>query len=120
MKAKVLSEKYRVSYRIEDKYMVEDVEYKDAYWRAFQIAGTHRCEVSISRVAVVETPKEYKEHGFSSFLDPVGDTSEVVTGHVTIGAEHFARDSKLSRYHPVNGWVVPESVEIELGDLLAT
>jgi hypothetical protein len=118
-KAKVLDEKYRISYSIDTsdgrKIIVEEVEYKDAYWRAFQIAGTHRCEVAIARVTTIETPEEFKN--YSAFLDDVGDTSEIVTGHVTIGAEHYARDTKLSRYHPNNGWDIPDYLDVEFGEL---
>ena len=108
MKAKVLSEKYQLGYSLNGHQVSEDVEYKDTYWRAFQIAGAHRCPVQILRIATVETPEEFNI--YASFLDRVGDTCEVVTGQVTIDAEHFARDTSLSRYHPNNGWVVPEYV----------
>lgn len=114
MKAKVISEKYQVSYRIETadgrKDIVEDVEYKDAYWRAFQVAGTHRCRVDIQRITTVETPEGAAEGWVFSFLDAPGETADVVTGTVAIDAEHFARDAKLSRYHPNNGWVIPEYI----------
>lgn len=114
MKAKVISEKYQIHYSIETgserKDIVEDVEYKDAYWRAFQVAGTHRCRVDIQRITTVKTPEGAAEGWVYSFLDAPGETTEVVTGSVTIDKEHFARDTKLSRYHPNNGWVIPEYV----------
>lgn len=110
MKAKVLSEKYQISYRVNGNDIIEDVEYKDAYWKAFLIAGTHRCPVSVQRITTVETPEEYKTSAFFSFLDDPGNTPNIITGSVTIDAEHFARDTKLSRYHPNNGWELPEYI----------
>ncbi len=114
MKAKVLNEKYQLSYKIETDNgytrITKNVEYKDAYWEAFLIAGTHKQPVTIQRITTVETPVEAKS-SFSAFLDGIGeDTTDLVTGAVTIDAEHFARDTKLSRYHPNNGWAVPEYI----------
>jgi hypothetical protein len=110
MKAKVLSEKYQISYRSDAGDVIEDVKYKDAYWRAFQVAGEHRCAVSILRVTTVETPP-LESIPYATFLDGYDkETTDIVTGSVTIDAEHFARDVELSRYHPVNGWVLPEYV----------
>lgn len=49
---------------------------------------------------------------------PWGDpevVAETVTGRVAIpAAEHFARRPELSRYHPVNGWAVPDEIEVPL------
>ena len=113
MKAKVVSEKYQITYKVETsdgwKEVVEDVAYKDAYWRAFQVAGTLRCPVGILRLTVVETPKDLPVT--FSFIDGIGEeTTTVISGSVHIDADHFARDAQLSRYHPVNGWVVPEYI----------
>lgn len=113
MQAKVLSEKYQISYRLETasgwQNITEDVEHKDAYWRAFQVAGAHRCRVDIQRVTTVQTPEEAKT-GLMLFVEGVGaDITQVITGQVTIDAEHFALD-RLSRYHPNNGWVVPDYI----------
>lgn len=111
MKAKVLSEKYQIHYRVGQQGVAEDVEYKDAYWRAFQMAGAHRCAVNIVRVTTVETPP-LESIPFATFLDGYDKpTTEVNTGQVTIDAEHFARDDQLSRYHPNNGWVLPEYID---------
>ena len=39
--------------------------------------------------------------------------AETVTGRVTIpGPEGYARRPEMSRYHPVNGWAVPETIEV--------
>lgn len=111
MKAKVLNERYQVVYELNGQRIEEEVSYKDAYWRAFLLAGTNRCKVYIIRVTTVETPEEYNR--FSSFLDQVGETIEVQTGQVIIDEEHFATDTKLSRYNPNNGWVIPECIDID-------
>lgn len=110
MNAKVLSEKYQIRYHVNGKDVTEDVKYEDVYWKAFLVAGTHRCPVSIQRVTTVETPEEYKTSFFANFLDNPGNTPNIITGSITIDAEHFARDVNLSRYHPNNGWVVPEYI----------
>lgn len=117
LRAKVISEKYQISYKVKTddgyKRVTKDVEYKDAYWDAFLVAGTHRCSVIIQRITTVETPDEAKDFPFA-FLDGMGgDTVDLVTGGVTIEAGHFATDSALSRYHPVNGWVIPEYVSFD-------
>lgn len=114
MKAKVLSEKYQINYRVETSNgwedTVEDVEYKDAYWRAFQVAGEHRCSVNILRITEVETPP-LESIPYATFLDGYDKgTTSVITGSVTIAPGHFATDVELSRYHPNNGWVVPEYI----------
>lgn len=114
MKAKVLSEKYQIAYQVETadghKPVFENVEYKDAYWRAFQVAGALRCRVDIQRITTVETPAEVKGT-LMLFIEGVGDeVTQVITGQVTIDAEHFSRDTQLSRYNPVNGWVIPEHI----------
>lgn len=117
MKAKVINEKYQIFYKIQTENewqkIIEDVEFKDCYWRAFQIAGTYRCAVTIGRMTTIEIPND---NSFSSFLDyDMNDdgTANVMSGYVTIDAEHFANDVKLSRYNSVNGWVIPDYIDLE-------
>lgn len=51
--------------------------------------------------------------------DPVdggvwGEITETVTGRLVVdGPATLSRSPELSRYHPVNGWVIPEAVEVE-------
>jgi hypothetical protein len=53
----------------------------------------------------------YRPHGI---FDPVFETE---TGRVDIPGPHsFAHDPALSRYHPNNGWVVPDRIDVRTGE----
>ena len=50
----------------------------------------------------------------NGMFGPSEMTCETVTGQVSIpGPRSYAFSPALSRYHPVNGWVVPETIEID-------
>ena len=46
----------------------------------------------------------------------LGEIGETVTGHVDIpGPRSYNYNPELSRYHPVNGWVTPATIDVEMG-----
>mgnify|MGYP000893578922 CR=1 FL=1 len=54
-------------------------------------------------------------------IDPVGGddwwepTTEVVTGKLSVPSPNaLAQDPEMSRYHPNNGWGVPETINVEV------
>lgn len=60
--------------------------------------------ISVERVTVHEP-----------YDGPIGPITETVTGEISIpGPALLARASALARYHPVNGWEVPEEIEIDI------
>lgn len=66
----------------------------------------------VQRVAAHEPVSLPKPDDFAALFAPT--RGETITGEVTIpGPSSFQHDPRLSRYHPVNGWVVPEFIEIE-------
>lgn len=117
MNEKVVREFYRIVKNGQGhgvfETVIDNLKYSaDLYWKAYAYAGQHRCAVYIRRITVtchVIDPENYMD----TIMYPRGvETVEVerVTGERTIGTEHFACDAELSRYNPVNGWVVPEEI----------
>lgn len=42
-----------------------------------------------------------------------GQVTETVTGEISIpGPAHYMQRPELSRYHPVNGWAIPETITV--------
>lgn len=78
-------------------------DHRDAMRRAYIIAGTLGCDVMVDRVT-------FHEPIPADNLFRAGDT-ETVTAEYNHSIPHFA-SSPLSRYSPVNGWQVPEVIEV--------
>lgn len=108
MKAKVAREYYRVFGR---EYESPTKAIAEAYRFMADEAGKpgwHR-SVQVERVAVLEKPVT-AEGVFANLFEQV---TEVVTGTLTVMAPgSLAESVELSRYHPVNGWVVPDEIEV--------
>ena len=63
----------------------------------------------------VTTHEPVERHILGSPVDgwPPEIVAETVTGRLTVpGPEGYARRPEMSRYHPVNGWAVPETIEV--------
>lgn len=77
----------------------------DAVRRAMEIALERGVGCAVERVTTHEPVPPPWWIG-----EPV---TETVTGRVAIaGPRSYDHDPALSRYHPVNGWVVPDTVEV--------
>lgn len=83
----------------------------DAVRGAFAMAvRDNYYSISVERVTVHE-PVLGREGSFESLCGPI---SETVTGKISIkGPAHYISLPELSRYHPVNGWVLPDTIEID-------
>lgn len=104
MMAKVIREYYRLT--------ISQIEYSSpaaAIAEAYRIMADETGKpgwingISIERVTVIYPI----EHIF-------GTLHEIVTGTIFISSPGtLAQSPELSRYHPVNGWVIPDSIEIK-------
>jgi hypothetical protein len=99
------------------KILAEFDDYStEIYWEAFKFCGTRKHTVAIERVTHWQTPIEGCQDAFMCFCkqSECGKyyVGEKVTGVVWVGPEHFSSDVELSRYNPVNGWEIPEMVEL--------
>ena len=83
----------------------------DAVKHAFRIAGDMGCDVMVDRVTRHEPLSEEMDRSNIWLAISAGRT-ETITGVLYIPMPHFT-DPSLSRYHPNNGWVIPETIEIE-------
>ena len=66
--------------------------------------------LTIERITEYAQP-EGEETFLSVFLKPQVVSSVTIQGPASLYA-----DPRLSRYHPVNGWVVPETIDVEDND----
>jgi hypothetical protein len=72
-------------------------------------SGAHG--VTVERVTTHE-PAPIEEPFAELLGDLLGGQNETVTGKIVIhGAARLAAGSEMSRYDPVNGWVLPDTVE---------
>jgi hypothetical protein len=46
----------------------------------------------------------------------VTKTMAITASKIIKGMPHFATEDYMSRYHPVNGWVIPDTINIEVDD----
>jgi hypothetical protein len=77
----------------------------DAVEEAMRIILDRRVSCAVRRITTNETV----EVGVCGQM-----STETVTDEVPIpGPRSFGHDPWLSRYHPVNGWVLPTMIEIE-------
>jgi hypothetical protein len=68
--------------------------------------------IDIERVTTHEPVATFDDPGVNAFFG--GDRTETVTGRVSIpGIPQLRFDSRLGRYHPVDGVAVPDAVEVE-------
>lgn len=93
-----------------DAESVDYSEMMDAVKHAFRIAGEIGCDVMVDRVTHHEpiAPEMAAENIF--LATEIGRT-ETKTGELYIQMPRFT-DASISRYHPNNGWVIPETIEI--------
>jgi hypothetical protein len=74
--------------------------------RAMRITLDERQGCAVERVTVHEPYEALTGAGFAM-------VAETVTGRITVpGPRSWDHDPQLSRYHPVNGWVVPAEIEV--------
>jgi hypothetical protein len=104
-KAKVFEEFYRIVDH-GHRTLKDRLKYDDVYREAFKIVGEKGGTVCVQRVTIVSTPDD---DFWKVFGDGTGKT-EAITGSVSVGVPHFATDP-LGRYHPVNGWVIPDEID---------
>lgn len=68
--------------------------------------------VDIERVTEHEPVATFDHPAVSALFG--GDRTETVTGRISIpGIPQLRFDSRLGRYHPVNGVSLPETIEVE-------
>jgi hypothetical protein len=104
---KVTDEKYRVYPNGKTKGGThKDFEnIMDAVAEAFLIAGRIRKDVVVDRITIHEPYKiELFMHN--------EERTETITGEYRVSFPHFA-SINISRYSPVNGWCIPEEIDVE-------
>ena len=90
----------------------------DLYYEAFRLCAERKEMVAIQRVTEYRINKaDVVDDPFFALMADVTDAGEyytgtAITGRRVIQPEHFASDAELSRYTPVNGWTIPETVEV--------
>jgi hypothetical protein len=91
-----------------DRREFEEMREAVAYLYARIFAGNYH-HLSIHRVTEFERPA-----GEVDSFEALFDSYRQVTTTVTIqGPASLYGMPELSRYHPVNGWIVPETIEID-------
>jgi len=121
MKATVTREYYQIAHYTNNSQtepLTGEMEYSDElYYEAFRLCAERRESIVIQRVTEFRITKSDVPDVFCSFLFALTDrgdsyTGSEITGRRVISPEHFALDVDLSRYHPVNGWAIPETMEV--------
>lgn len=112
MKAKVTGEYYRLYFgnRHWGHFKSPHEACAEAYRELVEDSGKPgwRRAIEVQRVTTHESVPIWSEY------PELGSITETVTGRVTVPAPgQIAEDVGLSRYHPVNGWSVPETLEIK-------
>ena len=113
MKVKVIGEYYRLIDESRNILRVYSSYSQDMFWDALVYAGWFKATVTIERVTQWESDNE-EELRFRFFgyeTDVFGNKGQTVTGEFKVNIPTSFAD-ELSRYSPVNGWVVPEEIEI--------
>jgi hypothetical protein len=117
---KMIVEVTKETYRIvetgnSEKTLAEFENYStDIYYKAFELCGLLKDSVTIERVTHWKTMIEGCKDVFLPFIGEKSGkyyVGQKITGMVSIGPKHFASDA-LSRYNPVNGWEIPETIEL--------
>lgn len=93
-----------------DAEYIDHPKMTDAIKHAFRIAGEIGCDVMVDRVTQHEAVTD--EMAPNDLFGTLVGRTETKTGELYIPLPHFT-DPSLSRYHPNNGWVVPETIEIK-------
>lgn len=110
-RANVLSETYRVV-----KFaggctwdtVIDNLNMMDAVYKATELTGSTRKTHKVHRVTTLARPELTDDE---ALVWPTREaTKEQVTGEWTPHIPHFT-DACLSRYHPNNGWVLPDTVK---------
>ena len=113
MKVKVIGECYRL---IDEERKILKVYYsysQDIFWDALIYAGVNKTSTTIERVTQWESDDEeglrHRLFGYETEFD--GYKGQTVTGEYKVNIpSNFT--GEFSRYNPVNGWVIPEEIEI--------
>lgn len=82
----------------------------DAIFHALRIAGEGRCDIIVDRVTHHEPVTE--EMAPNDLFGTLVGRTETLTGELYLSISTFRNSPELSRYNPVNGWVIPETIEI--------
>lgn len=113
MRVKVIGEYYRVVDEERNILRVYHSYSQDMFWDALIYAGWSKASVTIERVTQWETDEEeelrFRFFGYETEVD--GYKGQTVTGEYKVDIPTSFTD-ELSRYSPVNGWVIPEEIEI--------
>ena len=120
MKATVTREYYQIAHYTNNSQtepLTGEMEYSnELYYEAFRLCAERRESIVIQRVTEFRIAKLDMSDFWAEISDltDCGDayTGSEITGRRVISPEHFALDVDLSRYHPVNGWAIPETMEV--------
>ena len=120
MRATVTREYYQVAHytlNSQTEPLTGEMLYSDElYYEAFRLCAERRESIVIQRVTEFRIAKSDMSDFWAELSDltDCGDayTGSEITGRRVISPEHFALDVDLSRYHPVNGWAIPETMEV--------
>lgn len=113
MKVKVIGEFYRLI--DEERNTVKEYQHysQDMFWDALKYSGVNKTSTTIERVTQWESDDEeglrFRLFGYETEVD--GNKGQTVTGEYVVNIPTNFAD-ELSRYNPVNGWVIPEQIEI--------
>lgn len=116
--AKVIDEYYTVLTDIGSSAAMRG-ETREGHFTTIASAVEHAMRVTLDRAVscrvlriTVHEPVEVESMFGTKLL------TEKVTGSVDIpGPRSYNHEPQLSRYHPVNGWVIPEFVAVESDSL---
>lgn len=102
------------------KIVREYASFKEAFLEAHRLIGSGESQGDVDVIRITHHEPYQRHTGFFlSVFEPNESTPKetvtmTVTGvHTIEGMPHFTSVKHLSRQHPVNGWVIPESIEIE-------
>lgn len=121
MKGIVMREYYQIVHYVaysKTEPLTGELPYSaDLYYEAFRLCAERKEMVAIQRVTEYRIDKAEADDPFLMLMADVTDagdyyTGTAVTGRRVIQPEHFATDVELSRYTPVNGWTIPETIEV--------
>lgn len=93
-----------------DEYVDHD-KMMDAVRHALKIASEIGCDIIVDRVTHHEPITE--EMAPNDLFGELVGRAETVTGELYIPMSDFRNAPELSRYHPNNGWVLPQTIEIK-------
>jgi hypothetical protein len=116
MKVKVIGEYYALVTDLHTSNTTRIKTYEkytdEMFWDALAYAGNNKASVRIERITRFKVPEESEMELLDKLFFAGKTEAERVTGHYDIAIPNYASRSKLSRYHPVNGWVIPEEIEM--------